>query len=132
MRKRARGFPLRGLAIIVCTMARRLLMGFYMDDLDSTLIRTGRKATSFADMVAFTQNVHDRPFEKLLVELPQIARLSDTKFNLATKVLRRRFSSQAAPEQTRLREIGGEIATSANSEWVAGRIRSIFEPDTDE
>lgn len=113
-------------------MAWPLLDELQMDDLDSTLIRTGRKATSFADMVAFTQNVHDRPFEKLLADLPQIASLSDTKFNLATKVLRRRFSSQASHEQTRLREMGGEIAANANSDWVAGRIRSIFEPDTDE
>lgn len=113
-------------------MAQPLLDELSMDDLDSTLIRTGRKATSFADMVAFTQNVHDRPFEKLLVELPQIARLSDTKFNLATKVLRRRFSSQASQEQIRLREIGGEIAASTNSDWVAGRIRSIFQPEIDE
>ena len=101
-----------------------------MEDLDSTLIRSGRKATSFADMVAFTQSVHDRPFEKLLADLPQIARLSDTKFNLATKVLRRRFFSQASPEQTRLRESGSEIAANASSEWVAERIRSIFNPDT--
>jgi hypothetical protein len=98
-----------------------------MEDFDSTLIRRGRKATTFADMVAFTQSVHQRPFELLLQELPALARLSDTKFNLATKVLRRRFQNQPAADQARMRDLGAEVAGSENSEWIGDRIRSIFE-----
>lgn len=97
-----------------------------MEDFDSTLIRRGRKATTFADMVAFTQSVHQRPFELLLEELPALARLSDTKFNLATKVLRRRFQNQPATEQDRMRSVGERVAGSASSEWIGDRIRSIF------
>ena len=81
-------------------------------------------------MVAFTQTVHDRPLESLLKDLPKIARLSDTKFNLATKVLRRRFFAQPPGEQVRLLEIGTEIAGKASSEWVAERIQSIFVPES--
>ena len=81
-------------------------------------------------MVEFTQTVHDRPLESLLKDLPKIARLSDTKFNLATKVLRRRFFAQPAAEQGRLLELGNQIAEKASSEWIAERIRSIFVPDS--
>ena len=97
------------------------------EDLDSTLIRRGRNAATFADMVEFAQSIHDRPFEKLVEELPQIARLSDTKFNLATRVLRRRFVTENPFNQARLRSLGDEVATSAMSPWIADRIRSIFE-----
>ena len=100
-----------------------------MEDFDSTLIRRGRNATTFADMVAFTQSVHQRPFELLLQELPALARLSDTKFNLATKVLRRRFQNQPPTEQDRMRTVGDEVAGLASSEWVGQRIRSIFQFD---
>lgn len=98
-----------------------------MEDFDSTLVRRGRSATTFADMVAFTQSVHQRPFELLLQELPALAGLSDTKFNLATKVLRRRYRVASAPEQVRMRELGASIAGEVSSGWTAQRIRAIFD-----
>jgi hypothetical protein len=96
-----------------------------MQDYDSTLVRRGRQATTFADMVAFAQSVHDRPFELLLEELPQLARLSETKFNLATRVLRRRFESESDVVQARLRDVGERVAIHC-APWIAGRIRAIF------
>lgn len=97
-----------------------------IEEFDSTLVKRGREASSFADMVAFAQSVHERPFERLLEELPQLARLSDTKFNLATRVLRRRFESESDTMQVQLREVGERVAT-ASTPWVATRIRAIFE-----
>ena len=97
-----------------------------MEDFDSTLVQRGRKATTFADMVAFAQSVHERPFERLLEELPQLARLSDTKFNLATRVLRRRFEVESDVTQAQLRSVGERVATTATP-WAATRIRAIFE-----
>ena len=98
-----------------------------MEDFDSTLIRSGRRAASFSDMVEFAKDVHERPLSKLFEELPQIARLSDTKFHLATNILRNRFRSQSGMDQMELRKIGSEIADRATNDWVADRIRSIFE-----
>ncbi|HEX6179528.1 MAG TPA: hypothetical protein VF057_14285 [Thermoanaerobaculia bacterium] len=97
-----------------------------MEEFDSTLVKRGRKASTFADMVAFAQSVHERPFERLLEELPQLARLSDTKFNLATRVLRRRFEAESEATQMQLREFGEKVA-SLSTPWVATRIRAIFE-----
>ena len=99
-----------------------------MEDFDSTLIRRGRTAVRFSDMVEFAQDVHRRPLEKLLEELPQLARLSDSKFSLAAKILRQRFRIADPVEQQKLREIGDTIA-SGNTDWVASRIRSIFRFD---
>lgn len=98
-----------------------------MEDFDSTLIRRGRQAASFSDMVEFAKNVHERPLSKLFEELPQIARLSDTKFHLATNILRNRFRSQSGLDEGELRRIGSEIADRASNDWVADRIRAIFE-----
>lgn len=98
-----------------------------MEDFDSTLVRRGRQAASFSDMVEFAKNVHERPLAKLFEELPHIARLSDTKFHLATNILRNRFRSQSGLDQVELRKIGSEIADRASNDWVADRIRAIFE-----
>ncbi|HUP46163.1 MAG TPA: hypothetical protein VM779_11695 [Thermoanaerobaculia bacterium] len=98
-----------------------------MNDLESTLIRRGRRATTFSDMVEFTQSVHQQPFEMVLKELPALASLSDTKFNLATKVLRRRFRTERGVDQVRMRAEAEQIARSVSSTFTANRIRSIFE-----
>ena len=98
-------------------------------DFDSTLVRRGRRATTFADMVAFTQSVHERPFEIVLEELPGLATLSETKFNLATKVLRRRFRTEIGVDQAQMRARAEQIAGGVTSAWIAQRIRSIFQLD---
>lgn len=77
-------------------------------------------------MVAFAQSVHERPFARLLDELPQLARLSETKFNLATRVLRRRFEVESELMQAQLREYGERVACTTTP-WVASRIRAIFD-----
>jgi hypothetical protein len=100
-----------------------------MIDPDSTLIRRGRKATTFADMVAFTQSVHQRPFALLLEDLPALATLSDTKFNLATKVLRRRFRTEINLDQAQMRALGESIAGNVPNSFAADRIRAIFDYD---
>ena len=100
-----------------------------IEDVDSTLIRRGRQASSLSDMVEFAKSVHERPLAKVVEELPQIARLSDTKFNVATKILRQRFDAQSSEEKSVLRRIGQDIADSVSSDWVADRIRSIFKSE---
>jgi len=98
-----------------------------MEDFDSTLVRRGRQAASFSDMVEFAKDVHERPLAKLFEELPHIARLSDTKFHLATNILRNRFRAQSGLDQLELQKIGSEIADRVSNDWVADRIRAIFE-----
>lgn len=100
-----------------------------MPDLDSTLLRQGRAAMSYSDMVAFAEMVESRPMIKLLEELPGIAALSDTKFHLALTILRRRFRGESAIDQLQLRIIADEIAGSAAEAGIAQRIRGMFAVD---
>ena len=97
-----------------------------MPDLDSTLLRQGRTAMSYSDMVTFAEMVESRPMIKLLEDLPGIAALSDTKFHLALTILRRRFRGESSVDQLQLRIIADEIAGTIEESEPAHRIRSLF------
>lgn len=98
-------------------------------DLDSTLIRRGKNAMTYSDMVAFAESVETRPLGKILEELPGIASLSDSKFRIASTVLRRRFQLESPIEQIQLRVIADEIASAVEDRSVANRIRDVFHID---
>ena len=95
-------------------------------DFDSTLIRRGRAALSVSEMVAFVETLEARPLIKLLEELPELARLSEAKFVLATKTLRRRFRGQAIVEQIQLRVAANEVAEAVGDPQTASRVRALF------
>ena len=98
-------------------------------DLESTLVRRGQNAMTYTDMVAFAESVETRPLAKLLEELPGIAGLSDSKFRIASTVLRRRFQLESPIEQIQLRVIADEIASAIDDRVVANRIRDVFRMD---
>lgn len=82
---------------------------------------------TYSDMVAFAESVETRPLSKLLEELPGIASLSDSKFRIASTVLRRRFQLESPIEQIQLRVIADEIASAVEDRAVANRIRDVFQ-----
>ena len=96
---------------------------------DSTLIRRGRTALTFWEMAQFAETLNSRPLMKLLEELPELARLSTAKFNLATITLRRRFRIEAPVDQIQLRAVANEIAASVEEPMAARRIRELFAQD---
>lgn len=96
------------------------------EDFKSTLIRQGENATTFRDMVAFAASVETRPLDKLLQELPELGKLSDTKFQLASQVLRRRFRKESDADQRQLQTYADEVAGSVSDPELSERIRSIF------
>jgi hypothetical protein len=98
-------------------------------ELDSTLVRRGQSAMTYSDMVAFAESVETRPLARLLEELPGIAGLSDSKFRIASTVLRRRFQLESPIEQIQLRVIADEIASAVDDRVVANRIRDVFRMD---
>lgn len=95
-------------------------------DLDSTLIRRGRSAVTMTEMAVFVKTLEDRPVSTLLEELPELARLSDTKFSLALTTLRRRFRGETPGDQLQLRATAWELARDVSDRNVADRIRGIF------
>lgn len=95
-------------------------------DFDSTLIRRGRSALSVSEMVAFVETLEARPLIVLLEELPELARLSEAKFVLATKTLRRRFRGETVVDQLQLRVAANEIADAIPEPETASRVRGLF------
>lgn len=95
------------------------------EDFDSTLVRRGFRATTFTEVAAFASEVEDRPLEKLLFDLPEIAELSDVKFSLARQVIRRRARTLSEIDREQLRVIADEIAAGAPTH-IAVRIRNLF------
>lgn len=93
---------------------------------DSTLIRRGMSAKSIREMEAFVDTLTERPLDRLLADLPEMSKLSETKFLLARQVLRRRIRELADVEREQLRLFAEEIAGGAG-ETTAARIRWIFE-----
>ena len=98
-----------------------------MGDFDSTLIRRAKTAVTFPEMVEFATTLEVRPFVQLLEELPEIAKLSHTKFSVVSNVLRRRFRQEQPVDQAQLKVFGMEIAGRMLDHDLAARVRSIFE-----
>ena len=96
------------------------------DPLDSTLVRRGRSALSVSEMVAFVDMLEARPLIKLLEELPELARLSDAKFALATRTLRRRFRGESVVDQMQLRIVANDVAAAIEDIDTAARVRGLF------
>lgn len=96
-----------------------------MTQFDTTLVLKGTKATTYIDMENFAGDVETRPLDKLLGDLDGLARLPDTKFELARLVMRRRLRELAEVEREQLRVFAEEVASHADAE-SAERIRSVF------
>jgi hypothetical protein len=101
-----------------------------LNDNDSTLIRRARNAATVSDISEFAMTLETRPLAKLLGDLPELAKVSDAKFAVASNVLRRRFHDEAPLAQLQLRASGREIAGTLADDAVAQRIRDIFELET--
>ena len=97
-----------------------------IDPHDSTLIRRGRSALSVSEMVAFVDMLEARPLLMLLGELPDLAQLSDAKFALATKTLRRRFRGESVVDQIQLRIVANDVAQTIEDVDTAARVRGLF------
>ncbi|MGZ8849963.1 MAG: hypothetical protein ACXW3E_06580 [Thermoanaerobaculia bacterium] len=81
-------------------------------------------------MSEFAMTLEVRPLAKLLGDLPELAKVSDAKFSVASYVLSRRFRSEAPLAQLQLRASGLEIAGTIADDTLAQRIRDIFELET--
>ncbi len=82
---------------------------------------------TFPEMVEFASTLEVRPFVQLLEELPELAKLSHTKFSVASNVLRRRFRNEDPVDQLQLKVFGMEIADRIPERELADRVRSIFD-----
>jgi len=94
-------------------------------DLDSTLIRRGTQATTISELSQFVATIEERPLDRLLDELASLAQMTNSKFDLARSVLRRRARDLAPVEREQLQIHAEEVAARSKDD-VALRIRSLF------
>ena len=71
----------------------------------SSVVIRGLDATTFAQMEDFVDDLQSRPLDRLLNDLPKLARLSATKFALVSYVLKRKFESASTEEKESIRRI---------------------------
>lgn len=95
-------------------------------DFDTTLIRSGIHATTISELSQFVATIESRPLDRLLSELPGFALFSNSKFDLARSVVRRRAHALPAVEREQLRIHAEEVAARTDQD-VAQRIRTLFE-----
>jgi len=103
----------------------------YAETGDSTLIRRGRSSVTLTEIIAFAKMLDQRPLDVVLGELPELARLSETKFSLAISALRRRFRGEPPADQLRLRATANELASRVRDGLIADRIREVFPYESD-
>ena len=94
-------------------------------DFDTTLIRSGIQATTISELTRFVAVIEQRPLDRLLNDLPGFARFSNSKFDLARSVLRRRVRELVPVEREQLRIHAEEVAARTEPD-VAERIRALF------
>ncbi|MBI2214204.1 MAG: hypothetical protein HYU52_11210 [Acidobacteria bacterium] len=94
-------------------------------DLDSTLVRRGRDAETFDQVSAFAKEIEGRSLDKLLLDLPGLAALSEWKFRLASQMFGRRYRQLPAVEKAQLKIFAEEVAASQDAE-LASKIRALI------
>ena len=95
-------------------------------DFDTTLIRSGIHATTISELTKFVGIIETRPLDRLLSELPGFAQFSNSKFDLARSVVRRRARALPEVEREQLRIHAEEVASTTDTD-VAQRILTLFE-----
>lgn len=94
-------------------------------DFDTTLIRSGIQATTISELSKFVVTMEERPLDRLLNDLPGFALFSNSKFDLARAVFRRRVRNLAPVERLQLKMHAEEVALRTEDD-VAERIRALF------
>ena len=95
------------------------------NDSGSTLIQTGKAATTFTEMAAFVRDIEARPLARLVRDLEGLMALPDSKYQLVVMVLRRKIRDVPAERGTILAQVKG-LESSANPE-VAQRATAFVE-----
>ena len=71
------------------------------DDESTTLVRAGKLAMGYTEMVAFVKDIEERPTTRLVDDLEGLLALPEAKFQLVVIVLRKRTRSDV-PDRSAL------------------------------
>lgn len=82
----------------------------------SSVVIRGMDATTFAQMEDFVNDLESRPLDRLLHDLPKLARLSATKFALVSYVIKGKFENASTADRDLMRERIGASAQTQDEE----------------
>ena len=71
---------------------------------DSSVVIRGIDARTFTEMESFVKDLEGRPIELLLLDLPHLVELPQTKVSLVSYVFFSRYRGAEAAEKVRMRE----------------------------
>lgn len=72
-------------------------------DTSSVVIRA-IDARTFSEMESFVKDLESRPTERLLRDLPQLAKLSETKVSLVSYVIAGKYRASDAAEKNKIKD----------------------------
>ncbi len=86
-------------------------------EVSSSVVIRGLDATTFAQMEDFVNDLEGRPLDRLLRDLPKLAKLSATKFALVSYVVAGKYRSATLEMKETIREtIRGTLSTPIDAE----------------
>ena len=104
-------------------------MGMDEDDTDdtrSTLVRSGKLAITFTEMVDFVKDIEARPTARLIGDLAGLLALPEAKYQLVVMVLRKRTRPDGE-ERPALLECLDDLQKNAEDPAVRSRAHAFLE-----
>lgn len=96
-------------------------------ELSSSVVIRGLDATTFAQMEHFVDDLEAQPLDRLLRDLPKLARLSTTKFALVSYVIAGKFKNAPEGEKKVIRNsVQNAVAAELDAE-TRKRLGKILE-----
>ncbi|HET7711952.1 MAG TPA: hypothetical protein VFL80_08475 [Thermoanaerobaculia bacterium] len=97
-------------------------------DVSSSVVIRGLDATTFAQMEDFVNDLEGQPLERLLRDLPKLAKLSSTKFALVSYVVAGKFRAADQAQKESIREaIAGALSVPQIDPEAHSRIGKMLE-----
>jgi hypothetical protein len=96
------------------------------EDMETTIVRTGKAAFSLSEMGKFTKDLQTRPLPRLLEDLPGLMKIADSKYPLVAMALGKRMRA-SEEERTYLQMHLEDIRAGGDAE-VRERCDALLKP----
>lgn len=93
----------------------------------SSVVLRGIDARTFSEMESFVKDLEQRPVERLLRDLAELAELPVTKVSLVSYVIHGKFRAAEAEERARMRESVATTFESLPQGMVRERVGQILD-----
>ncbi len=96
------------------------------DEVETTIVRRGKEAFSFAEMGAFVRDLQSRPLAKLVDDLPGLLELSEAKFALVVLAISKRMRNGGEEQAAIVAKL--EALKTTGTAQVRKRSEALLKP----